>query len=903
MPRHPIAAVLTVMALLVSACALDATQPAPTIVPEAGASPAPDAAPGPAGEVVITFAAQEYERQVFEPLIERFNAENPDMRVQFVSLDEVLNYSGGGPPDFNTMIRRTVSAADTIATWGVSRDYVKHGFIRDLKPFMDADPAFDRADYYAGALSGATIDGGIYLAPRSVQVRLLGYNRDLWAARGLDPPAPDWTWSQMMDAAEQLAEKQGATVQTYGFVDWSPEMTVLLAELSQAGISIFNQPNAEIRLDRPEMITALERVRSLVDSGAIYYVARELNASISSEEFAGLILEGRAGMWTRDLFFGGPDNRAPDFEIGTAAFPALPDAFWSGGGDGYLMSAGTQHPDAAWRWLSWLSRQPAQPPFMGPDEIGRVPARRSVAEATGYWSKLDEEARAVVEAMLERPMPPPPEGASDGRFFEPLQKALAAVLNEDRPVEQALREAQATWEQTLAQSEATPQPTIDPAPIMVATPVPDVVPAGATQITFGSFSGNPAQLRQAARAFNQQNPSLYVQIKDVTGGNTPLTLPGVAGQVDCFSWWGGPDTRELTATLDLQPLIDADAAFDLTDYPPALLAPYRRGNALHGLPYAVSFRVLSYNQRLFEAAGVDPPRADWSLNEFVAAAQQLTSGQGDDKRYGYIAMGGQIGDLLFFIYQSGAQLTRGSGEAAQPNFTDPQVAQAISAYLELLRSASPHEKLDGYARGSFSDDTFQLIQSGRAAMWFDYGIGSQSMMFGSNNETVQVSIAPLPLGAGTLPPEEINTRGLHIAASTPRAAACWTWLKHLSTDISGLDGAFPARRSVVDSAAFQGQAPAGATDVYAAYRAALERAPAQPAAEPFYRSRIDWYWFFRAVDQALQGQQALERALAEAQTTTERFLACISGGVEGHVCARQVDPGYHGWQSGEPAGP
>ena len=71
-----------------------------------------------------------------------------------------------------------------------------------------------------------------------------------------------------------------------------------------------------------------------------------------------------------------------------------------------------------------------------------------------------------------------------------------------------------------------------------------------------------------------------------------------------FSWWGPPDKGEITATLDLQPLIDSDPSFDSADYPPALLAPFRQASGLYGLPHAVTFRVLSYNQTAFDAAGL-----------------------------------------------------------------------------------------------------------------------------------------------------------------------------------------------------------------------------------------------------------------------------------------------------------
>jgi len=66
-------------------------------------------------------------------------------------------------------------------------------------------------------------------------------------------------------------------------------------------------------------------------------------------------------------------------------------------------------------------------------------------------------------------------------------------------------------------------------------------------------------------------------------------------------------TSELTATLDLQPLIDADASFPRDDYPTALLTPYRRNGGLYGLPWGITSRAVVYNKDLFEAAGLAEP--------------------------------------------------------------------------------------------------------------------------------------------------------------------------------------------------------------------------------------------------------------------------------------------------------
>jgi hypothetical protein len=76
--------------------------------------------------------------------------------------------------------------------------------------------------------------------------------------------------------------------------------------------------------------------------------------------------------------------------------------------------------------------------------------------------------------------------------------------------------------------------------------------------------------------------------------------------------------------------------------------------------------------------------------------------------------------------------------------------------------------------------------------------------------------------------------------------------------------------------------------VYAAYTN-LFKQPELPATTP----AIDYFWFFRAVDRALQGGN-LDRELTEAQTLTEQHLGCVRSGGKPSACATQIDPQYQG---------
>jgi multiple sugar transport system substrate-binding protein len=533
--------------------------------------------------------------------------------------------------------------------------------------------------------------------------------------------------------------------------------------------------------------------------------------------------------------------------------------------------------------------------------VSDLPARKSIAEQSGYWKQMDAETKAAIEAMMARPAKPWVDASLDPQVFEPLTQARADVVSGDKKPEQALRDAQAKLEEARAQAQLTPTAAADSAPIVVATP-PAAVAAqpDATKIAFGALPGpgGPDAIRKLADSFNQAHPDIFVQIKDIAFGSGPLTMNDVAASNDCFAWYSPPQQNEITATLDLQPLIDADADFKLDDYPPVLLAPFRQGDELHGLPTSVSFRMLSYNQTAFDAAGIAYPTAKWTIDDLVDAAQKLTKGSDKDKQYGFVSLGNQVGDMLFFLRRMGASPTAGSGEAQKPDFANPKLGQAIRTYLDLLRAAAPDKELQGYRRGSFSSATFDLARQGKAAMWFDYGFGFNSAMSGEPTQGFTVAIAPPPLEGGPIGAEDFFVRGMFISAQSPHAEACWAWMKALSGD-AAVEGDFPARSSVAESRAFLDKAPRGAAEVYKAYRAALDRTPPDALNSSFASARIDLYWFYRAVARAFQGKD-LDRELAEAQATTEQFMACAKASNDPPGCARQVDPQYEGWQSAEP---
>jgi hypothetical protein len=119
------------------------------------------------------------------------------------------------------------------------------------------------------------------------------------------------------------------------------------------------------------------------------------------EQMHALVADGRATVWTDllDHLEHRPESIEDSFPVGVTSFPLGGEASNPMSMFGYLMSAGTTHPQESWRWLSYLTRQRIAGP--GGEGVG-VPSRRSVAEQSLYWERpVRRGGRAVPGAGVD----------------------------------------------------------------------------------------------------------------------------------------------------------------------------------------------------------------------------------------------------------------------------------------------------------------------------------------------------------------------------------------------------------------------------------------------------------------------------------------------------------------------
>lgn len=840
----------------------------------------------------VRFILHDIQVPQYERLIEAFEADNPDLRIEIVSLNEVLGLGAVGSTDVPDDAEQRMAAAADVVTFSPTRENVAKGLLRDISPLVETDASFDADDYLPDTLAAMSWQGATWALPTSVNYRLIYYNKDACDEVGLAYPTAGWSWDDLAAAAEQLTRREGGEVSRWGLV-WPPSLAYRLVESHAGGLVDYDREPPMAQYDDEAAAEALGWVTSLhLDAEAMPYGGRPAESdgpNLTQEQK--LIDEGHAAMW--------PDHallwtyRKMQGNVGVVPFPVEGENNRTTPGwvSGVAMSAGTAHPEAAWRWMRYLSEQP--PTALG-QQVPPTPARRSVIEASGYWAKLDDELAAALKDAVDHGYV-----AREPVAHDAFTEAYHTVMSKEETVAQALTDLQAEAirrQQAADLAGATPAPTF-----AVQRSEEKPVDANAVTIQFvpGLGALNLEPYRKLAARFHEENPDVVVDLRmfDLAAGGAP-TLASMAATADCFQWYPNlQDPTQRGAVLSLEPFLDADDSIALGDYYPQLLSSFTAQEQLWGLPADVTPFVIEYNRDLFDAAGLDYPAADWTWDDFLELAVALTDDSGAETTYGYVAEVYESSDMMLMLERLGAQLLDSSGEQPAITFDDPSVVEAMTWYASLTLDyevkttyITDLTKLAGAS--SFYLEREGLINGGKAAMWTNSG--TSAMLFGPRKD-VNVGVLPLPARAdGKSRTSLLTTSGYFVSAETPYREACWRWLTYLSEQPDAVLG-FPARRAVAESGAYRKLAGEERADAYLASVAdGANPSSLQVVSEEDWLS-VPLFWLYQAYGKVVRGEMDAASALAEAQDMAERYTECVVSGGDytrdgWYPCVKGTDP-------------
>ena len=324
--------------------------------------------------IVIEFWAMGREGEVVQRMLAEFEQQTPGIHVRVQQIpwsaahEKLLTaYVGDAMPDIFQLGN----------TW--IPEFVALHAIEPLDDRMAHSPAVQLDDYFSGILDTNVIDGTLYGVPWYVDTRLLFYRTDLLQQAGAaGPPA---TWDAWLDTMLRL--KARAAADDYAIFlpmsEWQP--LVILALQLDAQLLRDNDQYGNFR--SPEFRQAFSFYldlfrRQLTPRNAEAQVAN-LYQDFADNYFAFYI----TGPWNIGEF----QRRLPpamNDKWGTAPMPG-PDATRPGvstaGGASLALFRGSQHADAAWRVIEYLSAPARQVEFYR--LTGDLPSRKTA------WSMQD----------------------------------------------------------------------------------------------------------------------------------------------------------------------------------------------------------------------------------------------------------------------------------------------------------------------------------------------------------------------------------------------------------------------------------------------------------------------------------------------------------------------------------
>jgi multiple sugar transport system substrate-binding protein len=842
----------------------------------------------------VLFAVNDVEQPLYEGLVESFKEANPDVHVELVSLNEILELDlvGGEFPE--DAWQRLASQADVINLMP-GQETVQQGLIRDLTPLMQADPNFEADDFYPNALERSQWEGGTWSLPTRTLFDMIYYDKDAFDEAGVPYPETGWSWDDFLAAARGLTIREGDAVTRWGFVQpWANHWMFVEGRVGPV-IDRSTEPPTP-RLDQPEVTEAIRWYVDLYLKEEVTSASDEVEGALASQGQT-LVESGEAPMW-HDWFVLWA-YRKEQGNRGIVPYPVdTPDShstmIWT---SGVSMSAGTAHPEAAWRWMDFLTRQDISE--QGP-LVRFLPPRRSVAETGGFWDDIDPELADALRYALDHSYV-----LQQTAGYEAISDVMEPVLLEEKPLEDALIEAQAEAEAEIQEAqveraEATPVPTV----VVAAPEEKSPAAEGAVTVVFNVGTGvlSMQAYRDAAQRFHEAHPDIVVEVQMPNVTDTSITMRSVAESADCFQWV--PQVKNpgnQAAILSLEPFMDADPSFSTDDFYPPVLEKFAWQGQLWGLPLELRPYVVEYNKALFDTAGLDYPAQSggaelfWTTDDFVELAAALTQGEDEAKQYGFVPQALEVNDLLLLIEPRGARLIDLNADPPAFTLDDPSTAEALRWYADMSTAygvkpifVSDIAKVTEISAAAIEREG--LISEGRVAMWTNLG----SNTITGDREDLDIGVAPLPAGTSGATASGTAT-GYFISAQTEVRQACWLWINFL-TQQPGLTEGLPARRSVAETDGYREQVGDERADVYLASVAGAERASVFDTltGEAWLAGGI--YWLGRAYDQVVNEQASVEAALDAAQNMAEDYRACvivddaISDEAAWQACMQEVDP-------------
>lgn len=378
----------------------------------------------------------------FEEVVEKFMAENPNIKVEMEAVgDEPIK-------DKLRIVMGTQEQPDVFFSWSgeFAKNFVRSGNSLDLTPYLEADPEW-RDSFMMAGLEPFMNDGKYYGIPYRINGKFFVYNKQIFADNGVEEPK---TWEEFMNVCQTLKDNGVTPIGLGNIYPWAGchYITGLNQKCVPQEVREKDYLASQGEYTDPGYVRALNYFKEIADRGFFQEGVNSTEHNMSLEMFYG----GQVAMVYVELeeFQDVEDKMAGNW--GFFAMPAIEGEpgnqnFLVGAPDGFMVSAHSQHPDEAVKFLQYLTNE-ANSLAMVENLHWPSPVKGAV-NSDNSMEMLVEGLNAVAEA----------EGMAlwldtdiDIRISDVYLPALQELLNGDKTAEEVMAEVQQIAETVKAES-------------------------------------------------------------------------------------------------------------------------------------------------------------------------------------------------------------------------------------------------------------------------------------------------------------------------------------------------------------------------------------------------------------------------------------------------------------------
>ena len=377
----------------------------------------------PAGQTTVTFWAIGREGEVISTLLPEFEKANPDIRVDMQQIPNTAAHEK----------LLTAFAADTLPdlcqlgnTW--ISEFAALDALTPLEPYVARSAEVKQDDYFPGIWETNVIEGKLVGIPWYVDTRLLYYRKDILRQAGVKLPIN--TWDQWNTAMAQVKAYVGED--RYAILMPINEFEQQLSLGLQQDDPLLRDHDNRGNFQSPGFRSALAFYANTFDKRWAPAMSETQISNVWDEFFNGFYAFYFSGPWNiREFRKRAPENLKNEWGTMPLPGPHGPGAGIAGGSSLVLFQR-SQHKDAAWKLVEFLSRPDIQQRFHA--LIGDLPPRRST------WRTPELEGDPLARAFadqLER-VKPTPKVLEWERIVQEMRLVTERVVRGGEPQDAAL---------------------------------------------------------------------------------------------------------------------------------------------------------------------------------------------------------------------------------------------------------------------------------------------------------------------------------------------------------------------------------------------------------------------------------------------------------------------------------